>query len=110
GGHFELLRERPRESDVQRPLASAAMSIRFVIVGGGPGGNTAATVAARLGAEGTLVERDLGRGAATLWDCVPSKAMIAPGGFLSELSRAEVMGLAAEGRLDLDALRTRIAG
>ena len=36
--------------------------------------------------------------------------MIATGGFLSELDRAEVMGLAAEGRLDLDALRARIAG
>jgi NAD(P)H dehydrogenase (quinone) len=85
------------------------MSTRFVIVGGGPGGNTAATVAARLGAEVTLIERDLVGGAAHLWDCVPSKAMIATGGFLSELHRAEVMGLAAEGRLDLDALRARIA-
>ncbi|MGH9008269.1 MAG: FAD-dependent oxidoreductase, partial [Acidimicrobiia bacterium] len=86
------------------------MSIRFVIVGGGPGGNTAATVAARLGAEVTLIERDLVGGAAHLWDCVPSKAMIATGGFLSELDRAEVMGVAADGRLDLDALRARISG
>jgi dihydrolipoamide dehydrogenase len=86
------------------------MSVRFVIVGGGPGGNTAATVAARLGAEVTLIERDLVGGAAHLWDCVPSKAMIATGGFLSELDRAEVMGVAADGRLDLDALRTRISG
>ena len=86
------------------------MSIRFVIVGGGPGGNTAATVAARLGAEVTLIERDLVGGAAHLWDCVPSKAMIATGGFLSELDRAQVMGVAADGHLDLDALRARISG
>jgi dihydrolipoamide dehydrogenase len=86
------------------------MSVRFVIVGGGPGGNTAATVAARLGAEVTLIERDLVGGAAHLWDCVPSKAMIATGGFLSELERAEVMGVAANGCIDLDALRSRIAG
>jgi dihydrolipoamide dehydrogenase len=85
------------------------MSVRFVIVGGGPAGNTAATVAARLGAEVTLIERDLVGGAAHLWDCVPSKAMIATGGFLSELERAEVMGVAADGRIDLDALRSRIA-
>jgi dihydrolipoamide dehydrogenase len=85
------------------------MSVRFVIVGGGPGGHTAATVAARLGAKVTLIERDLVGGAAHLWDCVPSKAMIATGGFLSELDRAHVMGLAAEGHLDLDALRARIA-
>jgi NAD(P)H dehydrogenase (quinone) len=85
------------------------MSVRFVIIGGGPGGNTAATVAARLGADVTLVERDLVGGAAHLWDCIPSKAMIATGGFLSELDRARVMGLAADGRLDIDALRERIA-
>jgi dihydrolipoamide dehydrogenase len=85
------------------------VSTRFVIIGGGPGGNTAATVAARLGAQVTLIERDLVGGAAHLWDCIPSKAMIATGGFLSELKRAEVMGVAADGRLDLDALRARIA-
>jgi pyruvate/2-oxoglutarate dehydrogenase complex dihydrolipoamide dehydrogenase (E3) component len=85
------------------------MSIRFVIVGGGPGGNTAATVAARLGAEVTLIERDLVGGSAHLWDCIPSKAMIATGGFLSELQRARTMGLTAQGALDLEALRERIA-
>jgi dihydrolipoamide dehydrogenase len=84
------------------------MSIRFAIVGGGPAGNTPATVAARLGAEVTLIERDLVGGAAHLWDCIPSKAMIATGGFLSELERARTMGLAAEGALDLPALRERI--
>ena len=85
------------------------MSVRFVIIGGGPAGNTAATVAARLGAEVVLVERDILGGAAHLWDCVPSKAMIATGGFLSELERARVMGVAAEGRLDLEAIRERVA-
>jgi NAD(P)H dehydrogenase (quinone) len=84
------------------------MAIRFVIIGGGPAGNTAATVAARLGAEVTLIERDLLGGAAHLWDCVPSKAMIATGGALSEIERARLMGLAAEGSLDLKALRERI--
>src|SRR6266540_2037437 len=56
------------------------MAVRFVIVGGGPAGNTAATVAARLGAEVTLIERDVVGGAAHLWDCIPSKAMIATAG------------------------------
>jgi len=86
------------------------MTIHFVIVGGGPAGNTAATVAATLGARVTLVERDLLGGAAHLLDCIPSKAMIATGGELRELDRARVMGLAAEGRLDHDALRERISG
>jgi dihydrolipoamide dehydrogenase len=85
------------------------MPVRLVIIGGGPGGNTAATVAATLGADVTLVERDIVGGAAHLWDCIPSKAMIATGGELSELARARAMGLDAEGRLDVAALRERVA-
>ena len=81
---------------------------RLVIIGGGPGGNTAATVAATLGAEVTLVERDVIGGAAHLWDCIPSKAMIATGGALVGLDRAATMGLAASGALDVTALRHRV--
>jgi len=41
---------------------------RFVIIGGGPAGNVAATYAARMGAQVTVVERDVIGGAAHLWD------------------------------------------
>ena len=58
--------------------------VRFVIIGGGPAGNPAATAAARLGAEVTLIERDVVGGAAHLWDCIPSKAMIATGGAMAD--------------------------
>lgn len=85
------------------------MSVRFVIVGGGPAGNTAATVAARLGAEVTLVERDVVGGAAHLWDCIPSKAMIATAGAMGFIDRSGGMGLDnTSARLDIDALKTRI--
>ena len=84
------------------------MATRFVIIGGGPAGNTAATHAARLGAKVTLVERDVIGGAAHLWDCIPSKAMIATGGAMSFSRRIEGMGLAgAAPNIDLDLLRTR---
>ena len=83
--------------------------VRLAILGGGPAGNTCATVAATLGAEVTLVERDVIAGAAHLWDCIPSKAMIATGGELAELARSHVMGLQAEGGVDLDALRERVS-
>ena len=85
------------------------MPVRFVIIGGGPAGNTAATVAASLGAEVTMIERDIIGGAAHLWDCIPSKAMIATGNELGELAHAQTMGLDASGRLDVDALRERVA-
>jgi pyruvate/2-oxoglutarate dehydrogenase complex dihydrolipoamide dehydrogenase (E3) component len=84
--------------------------VRLVILGGGPAGNTCATVAATLGADVTLIERDVVAGAAHLWDCIPSKAMIATGGELNELTRSRAMGLQAEGRLDAVALRERVAG
>ena len=85
------------------------MPTRVVIIGGGPAGNTAATHAARLGAEVTLVERDIVGGAAHLWDCIPSKAMIATGGAMSFQRRIGGMGL-HEGtpELDFDAIRDRI--
>ena len=85
------------------------MAVRFVIVGGGPAGVQAATHAARLGAGVTMVERDVIGGAANLWDCIPSKAMISTGGVMSLARRAEGMGLAPlVASLDPGALRRRI--
>ena len=87
------------------------MAKRFVIIGGGPAGNTAATHAARLGAEVTMIERDVVGGAAHLWDCIPSKAMIATGGTLARMGKAKGMGLQDVGALlDFDALAERIRG
>ena len=86
------------------------MAVRFVIVGGGPAGLQAATHAARYGAEVTLVERDIVGGSANLWDCIPSKAMIATGGVMSVTRRAHAMGLASlNAGVDLEALRQRMA-
>jgi pyruvate/2-oxoglutarate dehydrogenase complex dihydrolipoamide dehydrogenase (E3) component len=85
------------------------MAVRFVIIGGGPAGVQAATHAARLGAEVTMIERDVVGGAANLWDCIPSKAMIATGGVMSLTKRAETMGLShIDPVLDFAALRERI--
>jgi len=85
------------------------MAVRFVIIGGGPAGNTAASRAATLGAEVTLIERDIVGGAAHLWDCVPSKAMIATGGAMTFLAKVAEMGLHEVGpSIDLDALRERL--
>jgi dihydrolipoamide dehydrogenase len=86
------------------------MGLRFVIVGGGPAGNTAATHAARLGADVTLVERDIVGGAAHLWDCIPSKAMIATGEALELVNHSSAMGLSnVKADLDFEAVRKRIA-
>jgi dihydrolipoamide dehydrogenase len=85
------------------------MALRFVIIGGGPAGHVAASHAARLGAEVTLVEKDVVGGAAHLWDCIPSKAMIATGGALAAIFRSPEMGLTvASAEVDPVALKGRI--
>lgn len=86
------------------------MTTRLVIIGGGPAGHQAATYAARLGAEVTLIEREIVGGAAHLRDCIPSKAMIATGAAFSDARRASEMGLMAlSPELDFNSLRTRIS-
>nr|WP_243639807.1 NAD(P)H-quinone dehydrogenase [Streptacidiphilus pinicola] len=56
---------------------------RIVIIGGGPGGYEAALVAAQLGAEVVVVDRDGLGGASVLADCVPSKTLIATAELMS---------------------------
>ncbi len=84
--------------------------MRFVIIGGGPAGHFAATYAARLGAQVTVIERDVIGGAANLWDCIPSKTMIATGGALGFSRRLGGMGLQDDSpaAVDLAALKSRI--
>jgi pyruvate/2-oxoglutarate dehydrogenase complex dihydrolipoamide dehydrogenase (E3) component len=66
---------------------------KIVIVGGGPGGYEAALVAAQLGAEVTVVDRDGLGGACVLTDCVPSKTLIATSGMMAALESAAALGL-----------------
>lgn len=73
-----------------------ARSSRVVILGGGPGGYEAALVAAHLGAEVTVVERDGIGGAAVLTDCVPSKALISTADYMSEFETAADLGVHLE--------------
>ena len=81
-----------------------------MIIGGGPAGVQAATVASRLGAQVTLIEREVIGGAAHLWDCIPSKAMIATSGALGQFGNAAGMGLSSTSAVvELEVLRERIA-
>ena len=85
------------------------MTLRFLIFGGGPAGHQAATYAARLGAKVTIVERDVFGGAANLWDCIPSKTMIATGGAMSFSKRLAGMGLQqTTPKVDVESLTSRV--
>ncbi|WNG88904.1 NAD(P)H-quinone dehydrogenase [Mycobacterium sp. ITM-2016-00317] len=71
------------------------MVTRIVIIGGGPAGYEAALVAAARGrdvTQVTVIDQDGLGGACVLYDCVPSKTLIAATGVRTELRRAEGLG------------------
>jgi dihydrolipoamide dehydrogenase len=66
---------------------------RIAIIGGGPAGYEPALVAASLGAEVTVVDRDGVGGACVLTDCVPSKTLIAGSDRVTRVRNALRLGL-----------------
>jgi dihydrolipoamide dehydrogenase len=88
------------------------MAARVAIVGGGPGGYEAALVAARLGAEVTLIERDGPGGSAVLTDCVPSKTLIATSDLLNGGRSAAELGVdvPTDARVNIAAVNERVLG
>jgi pyruvate/2-oxoglutarate dehydrogenase complex dihydrolipoamide dehydrogenase (E3) component len=87
---------------------------RIVIIGGGPAGYEAALVAAQLGAQVTVVERDGIGGASVLTDCVPSKTLIAAAGAMTSVRDSAVLGLQGGELttvgLDLPSVNHRVKG
>ena len=93
--------------------------IDLLVIGGGPGGHAAATTAASYGARVTLVEDKILGGAAHLWDCVPSKAMVASSMRLATIKDSAGVGITDIGSVDihmdrlaahLESVSTRLAG
>lgn len=75
---------------------------RIVIVGGGPGGYEAALVAAQLGADVTVVDKNGLGGAAVLSDVVPSKTLIATADVLTTVGASAELGIRGLGRVRAD--------
>lgn len=85
------------------------MHVSVVVLGGGPGGYAAAFLAADLGMQVAIIERDerLG-GTCLLRGCIPSKALLHVGRVLSEAREMEDWGIHfAKPKLDIDALRAQ---
>lgn len=81
----------------------------LLIIGGGPAGTQAATVAAAKGARVTLVEKEIVGGAAHLLDCIPSKTMAAAALRNSSVRGAVKLGMLGEpSKVDTTALGARI--
>jgi dihydrolipoamide dehydrogenase len=87
------------------------VATRIVIIGGGPAGYEAALVAAARGAEVTVVDSDGIGGACVLWDCVPSKTLIASTGVRTELRRAAPLGFdiaVEDAKISLEQIHNRV--
>ncbi|MCJ8506268.1 NAD(P)H-quinone dehydrogenase [Kocuria flava] len=91
---------------------------KLVIIGGGPGGYEAALVAASLGAEVTIIEKQGLGGSAVLTDVVPSKTLIASADAMTRFAEAADLGVHVRGSkdgneindlaVDLDKVNTRL--
>ncbi len=85
-----------------------------MIIGGGPAGYEAALVAAARGPEVavvTVIDCDGIGGACVLWDCVPSKTLIASTGVRTEMRRAPDLGYALDfedAKIELPTINNRV--
>ena len=91
-----------------QPAAPAAKDINLVVIGGGPGGYAAAFLAADLGLNITLIDKDVNPGGVCLYrGCIPSKALLHAAKILSESKEAKNFGIEfAAPKIDIDKLRS----
>ena len=85
--------------------------MRILIIGGGPGGYSAAFEAARLGAEVTLVESDNLGGTCLNWGCVPAKTILRSARIAWDTRNGEEFGLRVHpADVDIERLMERKEG
>ena len=83
------------------------MAIKLAVFGAGPGGYAAAFLAADLGLDVTLIDREKNPGGVCLYrGCIPSKALLHAAKLINETREAKHMGLDfAEPKINIDRLR-----
>lgn len=88
-------------------MGDLVREVDVAVVGGGPGGYSAAFRCAELGLETLVVDAGHRLGGACLWEgCIPSKALLHVAAVLGEAERAREIGLDfGEPRISLDPLR-----
>src|ERR1700675_2070955 len=88
-------------------MGDLGRDVDVVVVGGGPGGYSAAFRCAEVGLETVVVDADQRLGGACLYEgCIPSKALLHVAAVLGEAERAREFGVDfGEPRISLDPLR-----
>ncbi len=85
--------------------------MHITVLGGGPGGYSAAFEAARLGAQVTLIEKQRLGGTCLNWGCIPTKTILRSAHIVADTRNAEEFGLrAVVASVDVDRLRARKQG
>ncbi|MBD3210142.1 dihydrolipoyl dehydrogenase [Candidatus Micrarchaeota archaeon] len=83
-------------------MGELTTDVDVAVVGGGPGGYTAAIRAAQLGLDVALIEKDKLGGICTNVGCIPSKALIHAADVKHHAENSEEMGLKGNVSLDLE--------
>ena len=83
-----------------------AKSYDAIVIGGGPGGYTAAIRLAQLGKRTLCVEKESLGGVCLNWGCIPSKALISAASLVEKIRRADAMGISA-GEPSIDFAKTQ---
>src|SRR5262245_44106275 len=88
-------------------MGDLVTEVDVAVLGGGPGGYSAAFRCAELGLETVVVEAAKRLGGACLYEgCIPSKALLHVAAVLGEAERAKEFGIDfGEARISLDPLR-----
>ncbi len=74
----------------------AEQTFDLIVVGGGPGGYTAAIRASQLGMKTAIVEKELLGGICLNWGCIPTKALLRTAEVFHLMQRAQEFGLKAD--------------
>ncbi|MGD9473959.1 MAG: dihydrolipoyl dehydrogenase [Eubacteriaceae bacterium] len=67
--------------------------MKIIVIGAGPGGYEAAIMAAKLGAEVTIIEKDQPGGTCLNRGCIPTKALLATADALDTMENAKQFGI-----------------
>ncbi|MEG0680034.1 MAG: dihydrolipoyl dehydrogenase [Eubacterium sp.] len=76
--------------------------MKITVIGAGPGGYEAAIMAAKLGAEVTVIEKSEVGGTCLNRGCIPTKAFLASSDVLETVENAKEFGIMIDGKVTVD--------